>query len=102
MAGSYAQRYWYGYDDEALLALAAMTLADLRSGNAGRRAGARTGTADRTPPSRCVATTRFPNRGTKGGDMTRPPVVRVEPRRIARPPEETRHATRDPRLLKAA
>jgi hypothetical protein len=41
MAGSYARGYWSSYDDEALLALAAMTLADLRSGNAGRRDGAR-------------------------------------------------------------
>jgi hypothetical protein len=41
MAGSYAQRYWSSYDDEALLALAAMTLTDLRSGNPKRQDGAR-------------------------------------------------------------
>jgi hypothetical protein len=41
MAGSYAQRYWSSYDDEALLALAAMTLADLRFGSAARHARAR-------------------------------------------------------------
>ena len=38
---SYAQRYWSDYDDEALLALAAETLADLRSGDAKRQHGAR-------------------------------------------------------------
>jgi hypothetical protein len=37
---SRAQRHWSPYDDEALLALAAMTLADLRSGDAQRQHGA--------------------------------------------------------------
>jgi hypothetical protein len=38
---SRAQRHWSPYDDEALLALAAMTLSDLRSGDAKRQHGAR-------------------------------------------------------------
>jgi hypothetical protein len=42
MAGaSPAQRYWSDYEDAALLAHAAQTLADLRSGDAMRQHGAR-------------------------------------------------------------
>jgi hypothetical protein len=38
---SLVQQYWSDYDDAALLEIAAETLADLRSGNARRREGAR-------------------------------------------------------------
>jgi hypothetical protein len=42
MAGpSRVQQYWSSFDDAELLALAAMTLADLRSGEAERQHGAR-------------------------------------------------------------
>jgi hypothetical protein len=42
MAGlSPLQQYWSGFDDAALLEIAAMTLADLRSGEAQRQHGAR-------------------------------------------------------------